>query len=63
MLAPQSALKIQESIVIEVINNNLEVCWLNKSKYLWMVDVSIVSHALYLILVLDPHKKIIESSY
>ncbi len=34
MLAHQAALKIQESISIEVINNNQRACWLNESKYL-----------------------------
>ncbi len=68
MLAAQSAHIIQESTVIEMINYNLEACWLNWSKHLWNVLMCpFVLHAMIMslisIMVWDQHKKIIESSH
>ena len=63
MLAHQIALKIQESALIEVINNNQKPCWLNEWKYLWNVLMCpFVLHALNSIVVSDWRMRIIESS-
>ena len=63
MLAHQTALKIQGSASIEVINNNRKPCWLNEWKYSWNVLMCpFVLHALNSIAASVWHMKIIESS-